>query len=66
MLVRTDRAGFDPSGEAFEKGKNIFIPWPVDSRRPKDENGKFMSMGKNPFFPRAFAPAIKGNRFTGV
>jgi len=66
MLVRTYRAGFDPSGEAFEKGKDIFIPWPVDSRRPKDENGKFMGMGKNPFFPHAFAPAIKGNRVTGI
>jgi hypothetical protein len=66
MLVRTYWTGFDPSGETFEKGKNIFIPWPVDNRRPKDENGKFMGMGKNPFFPHALAPAIKGNRFTGV
>jgi hypothetical protein len=66
MPVRTHRTGVDSSGEAFEKGKNIFIPWPVDNRRPKDENGKFMRMGKNPFFPRALAPAIKRNRLTGV
>jgi hypothetical protein len=66
MPVRTYRTGFDPSGEAFEQGKKIFIPWPVDHRRPKDESGKFMSMGQNPFLPRALAPAIKGNRFTGV
>jgi hypothetical protein len=66
MVVRTYGTGFDPPGEAFEKGKDILIPWPVDSRRPKDENGKFMSMGKNRFFPHAFAPAIKGNRFTGA
>jgi hypothetical protein len=66
MLVRTSGTGFDPSGDAFEKGKEIFIPWPIDSRRPHDESGKFMSMAKNHFFPHAFAPAIKGNRFTGV
>jgi hypothetical protein len=66
MLVRTCKTGFDPSGEAFEKGKDIFIPRPVYHRRPKDENGKVMSLGKNTFFPHAFAPAIKGNRFTGV
>jgi hypothetical protein len=66
MLFPSYRTGFDPSGEAFEKGKDIFIPWPVDGRRPNDENGKFISMGKNQFFPRKFAPAIKGNRFTGV
>jgi hypothetical protein len=66
MLVWTYKTGFDPSGEAFEKGKDIFVPWSVDRRRPEDDNGKFMSMGKNQFFPHAFAPAIKGNRFTGV
>jgi hypothetical protein len=65
-LFRAYRAGFDPFGDAFEKGKDIFIPWSVDGTRPKDHNGQFMSMGKNDFFPHAFAPAIKGNRFTGV
>jgi hypothetical protein len=66
MLLRTSGTGIDPSGEAFEKGEDIFIPRPVDSTRPKDENGKFVSIGKNPFFPHAFAPAIIGKRFTRV
>jgi hypothetical protein len=64
--IGTQKTGFDPSGEAFEKDEPIFIPWPVDYRRPKDDNGKFMRMGKSPFFPRALAPAISGNWFTGV
>jgi hypothetical protein len=66
MLLQTHRTGLDPSGDAFVKGKEIFVSWPVNNRRPKDENGKLMSMGQNPFLPRALAPAIKGNRFTGV
>jgi hypothetical protein len=65
-LAPTCKTGFDPSGEAFEQGKDVFIPWPVDSRRPKDESGKFMSMGENRFLSHALAPAIKGNRFAGV
>jgi hypothetical protein len=65
-VVRTERTGFDPPREAFEQGKDIFIPWPVDGRRPKDDNGKFMSMAQDIFFPREFAPAITGHRLTGV
>jgi hypothetical protein len=45
VLVWTYGTGFDPSGEAFEKSKNIFIPKPLCSRRPRDKNGKFMRMG---------------------
>jgi hypothetical protein len=66
MLVLTCKTGLDPSGNAFEQGEEVLIPWPVDSRRPKDEGWKFMSMGENRFLPNALAPAIRRNRFTGV
>jgi hypothetical protein len=66
MLILTDETRVDPFGEAFEKSKEIFIPWSINPRRPKDEDRKFMRMGKSQLFSHTFALAVKGNRFTGI
>ena len=41
-------------------------PLAVDSRRPKDDSGKLMSMGKDRFLSHPLTPAVKRNRLTGV
>jgi hypothetical protein len=58
MLILTQKAELDPSGEKFEEGVDIPISWPINRRRAEDQEGNFMAVGKSQFLAHSFAIAI--------